>query len=99
VMASPMELDRLLERIINELVHVMDAEGGTLYLVDEGAGELFSRVLLENTEQLREIRVKIGEGIAGDVARRGEIMNIKDVSKHPSFNQTFDRMTGYETRN
>ena len=99
VMASSIELDRLLERIINELVHVMDAEGGTLYLVDEDAGELFSRVLLEDTEQLREIRVKIGEGIAGDVARRGEIMNIKDVSKHPSFNQAFDRMTGYETRN
>lgn len=98
VMATSFDLDWLLERIVSELVKVIDAEGGTLYLIDEECGELFSYVLMEEEDKLHEIRVKIGEGIAGQVAATGEILNIKDASKHPSFNRSFDDMTGYKTR-
>jgi putative methionine-R-sulfoxide reductase with GAF domain len=98
VMATSFDLDWLLERIVSELVKVIDAEGGTLYLIDEERGELFSYVLMEEEDKLHEIRVKIGEGIAGQVAATGEILNIKDASKHPSFNRSFDDMTGYKTR-
>lgn len=98
VMATSFDLDWLLERIVSELVKVIDAERGTLYLVDEDREELFSYVLMEEEDQLQEIRIKIGEGIAGEVAASGVILNIKDAQKHPSFNRSFDDMTGYKTR-
>jgi phosphoserine phosphatase RsbU/P len=97
-MATSLDLDYLLTRIINELVSVIDADRGTLYLVDEEKGELFSFVLLEDAGQLQEIRVKLGEGIAGEVAITGKTLRLKDASQHPKFNKTFDNMSGYKTR-
>ena len=98
IMAANVDLDDLLELIINELVRTIDAERGTLYLVDEEKDELFSRVLLEDTGDLREIRVKIGDGIAGHVAATGEVLNIQHAYDDPRFARTFDQTTGYQTR-
>ncbi|NJL95573.1 MAG: GAF domain-containing protein [Anaerolineae bacterium] len=97
--ASGIHLDELLELIINKLVETIGAERGTLYLVDEAAGELWSKVLLEEEDVLPEIRVKIGQGsIAGQVAATGEALNILDAHEHPLFNPAIDRQTGYRTR-
>jgi sigma-B regulation protein RsbU (phosphoserine phosphatase) len=98
IMAANVDLDDLLELIINELVRTIDAERGTLYLVDEEKGELFSRILLEDTGDLREIRVKIGEGIAGHVAATGEVLNIERAYDDARFARAFDQTTGYQTR-
>lgn len=98
IMAANVDLDDLLKLIINELVRTIDAERGTLYLVDEERGELFSRILLEDTGDLREIRVKIGEGIAGHVAATGEVLNIQHAYDDPRFARVFDQTTGYQTR-
>jgi sigma-B regulation protein RsbU (phosphoserine phosphatase) len=98
IMAANVDLDDLLELIINELVRTIDAERGTLYLVDEERDELFSRILLEDTGDLREIRVKIGEGIAGHVAATGEVLNIQHAYDDPRFARVFDQTTGYQTR-
>ncbi len=97
IMAANVDLNDLLELIINELVRAIDAERGTLYLVDEEKGELFSRVLLEDTGDLREIRVDIGDGIAGHVAATGEVLNIERAYDDPRFARAFDQTTGYQT--
>lgn len=99
VMTSNIELDELLRIIINKLVDTIEAERGTLYLIDEERGELWSKILLEDEHILPEIRVKIGEGIAGNVAETGEVLNIRDAHAHPLFNPSFDAKTGYYTRN
>jgi sigma-B regulation protein RsbU (phosphoserine phosphatase) len=98
VMTSNIQLDDLLSLILNKLVTTINAERGTLYLVDEETEELWSRVLLEDVGPLSEIRVKIGEGIAGHVAATGEILNIPDVYADPRFNPDFDKVTGFRTR-
>ncbi len=99
VMTSGIELDQLLRIIIDKLVETIGAERGTLYMIDEERGECWSRVLLEDAEVLPEIRINIGEGIAGTVAETGETLNIPDAHAHPLFNPTFDYETGYTTRN
>jgi serine phosphatase RsbU (regulator of sigma subunit) len=48
---------------------------------------------------LSEIRLKIGEGIAGTVAKTGEILHIENAHEHPLFNPEVDKRTGYYTRN
>jgi sigma-B regulation protein RsbU (phosphoserine phosphatase) len=91
------DLDELLELIVSKLVETIDAERGTLYLVDEEKGELFSRVLLEDSDTLKDVRVKIGEGIAGQVAATGEVLNVRHAYDDPRFLRSFDQVTGYRT--
>jgi len=98
VMASNVELDELLNLILNKLLTTIGAERGTLYLLDEAAGELWSKVLLQEDGSLTEIRVRLGEGISGYVAQTGEILNIPDAYDDPRFNRAIDQTTGYRTR-
>lgn len=98
VMTSNINLDDLLSLILNKLVATINAERGTIYLVDEERGELWSKVLIEEIGPLSEIRVKIGEGISGHVAATGEVVNIPDAYADPRFNPQIDRVTGFRTR-
>ncbi len=96
-MATSIELDNLLRLIIDKLIETLDAELATLFLIDEEHQELFSRVLLRSSG-LNEIRLKIGEGIAGYVAATGQHLNIADVYQDPRHLRKFDQMTGFQTR-
>lgn len=98
VMTSNINLDDLLSLIINKLVTTINADRGTLFLVDEARGELWSRVLLEEVGPLSEIRLKIGDGISGYVAATGQVVNIPDAYVDPRFNPGFDQVTGYRTQ-
>lgn len=46
----------------------------------------------------KEIRFPLGTGIAGQVARTGEVLNIKDAYADSRFNRTVDQLTGYRTK-
>ncbi|GAA27851.2 cGMP-dependent 3' 5'-cyclic phosphodiesterase [Clonorchis sinensis] len=46
-----------------------------------------------------EIRLHPDQGIAGNVATTGELLNIKDAYKHPLFYRGVDEETGFRTRN
>ena len=98
VMISNPDLDNLLRLILSKLVNVIDADRGTLYLIDEVRGELWSRVLQAEDGELSEIRLKLGEGVAGYVAASGQTLNIPDAYADPRFNARFDHITGYRTR-
>ncbi len=89
--------DEVLKNIINVTLDLTNADRGTLYLVDKEKGEIWSKVLITN--EIEEIRLKIGEGIAGYVAGTGDILNIKDVKTDERFDPKFDQITGYETKN
>lgn len=98
VMTSNINLNDLLNLILSKLVTTIGAERGTIYLLDEERGELWSKVLLEEIGPLSEIRVRVGEGISGHVAATGEIVNIPDAYADPRFNPQFDKVTGFRTR-
>ncbi len=97
VMATTTDTNKLLEAIVTEVRDVMDAERGTLYLVDEINHELYSKVL--HDDKLSEIRLKLGEGIAGQVALTGEIINIEDARHDPRLNTIFTTQAGIVVRN
>ncbi len=90
-------IDGLIERIVFTASKVMDAERASLFLVDAAAGELWSKVA-EGLRQ-KEIRVPIGQGVAGWVALHGETVNIPDAYADGRFDQSVDRKTGFRTRN
>lgn len=97
VMSTGIDLDDLLALIVKKLVETVESDRGTLYLIDEEKGELFSRVLLEDLGTLPEIRLKMGEGIAGYVAETGQTLNIPAAYESPLFNPYYDQITGYRT--
>ncbi|MGE5848554.1 MAG: HD domain-containing phosphohydrolase [Candidatus Methylomirabilota bacterium] len=94
-MASERNLDRLLQLILGEVTKVMEADRSSLFLVDRERNELWSKIA--QGLEVREIRVKIGLGIAGYVAHTGKTVNIQDAYADPRFNQETDLRTGYRT--
>ena len=65
----PVELDAVLLRIMDQVTRRLSADRCTLYLVDHARNELVSRVGI--LPELAEIRLRIGEGVAGQVAATG----------------------------
>jgi len=95
-LSSELRIKRLLPLIIDEVSRLMNAERSTFYIVDEERGELWS--IIAQMAEIREIRLKIGKGIAGHVAQTGEVINIKDAYNDSRFDPTTDKKTGYTTR-
>jgi len=88
------ELTELLGALVDAVVRQLDAEKGTLYLVDGGAGMITSVV----TDVPGGIRLAIGQGLAGAVAQSGDIVNVQDARNDVRFNPTTDKKTGFVTR-
>ena len=95
-LGSTLDLGELLEMILDRISEVMEADRSTLYLLDEETDELWSKVI--QGEEVHEIRLKPGEGLAGAVASTGKPLNIKDAYQDVRFDAAWDRATGYRTR-
>ena len=96
-LGATLDLDELLELILAKLTELVEADRATLYLLDEAKGELVSRVMAGG--EVRSIRMKVGHGVAGLVAKTGEPIRIEDAYRDPRFEREWDLLTGYRTNN
>ncbi len=96
---SELNLANLLDTIMNVAKKVMNADACSLLLVDEETDELVFQIALSNVgDKIKTMtRLKMGEGIAGTVAKTGEPLIIEDAYQHPKFNQDYDKKTGFQT--
>jgi signal transduction histidine kinase/CRP-like cAMP-binding protein len=94
---STLNSDELLDSILTTALTSLRADRGTLYLLDPLTHELWSKVLKGNDPV--EIRLPVGKGLAGYVAKTGETVNIADAYKDPRFNPEIDKKSGYKTHN
>jgi eukaryotic-like serine/threonine-protein kinase len=90
-------LDQLLYLLGETASRLANAELTTIYLIDRVRGEVWSKVKLGN--DIGEIRVPLGTGIAGTVAATGQMINLQDPYADARFNAEIDRETGFKTRN
>src|SRR5262245_15644516 len=95
-LATEIRLDELLQVIVEEAAEVLDADRATLFLYDESRNELWSKTT--KRLEIKEIRVPLGVGIAGTVAKTRRPINIPDTYADARFNPNFDKETGYRTR-
>jgi K+-sensing histidine kinase KdpD len=95
IVNSTLDLDKLLKLILDIAVQTIKADRGTLYLIDAKKNELISKVI--QGDELIEIRLPIGKGIAGKVAEKGSTINIVNAYKDERFNPEIDKMSGYNT--
>ncbi|MBN2367210.1 MAG: GAF domain-containing protein [Calditrichaeota bacterium] len=93
-----LDLDKLLLTTMEEVAKILKADRCTVFLLDEDKNELWSIVAM-GIEKGKEIRFPADRGIAGHVARTGEILNIPDAYKDSRFNPDIDKKTGYKTKN
>ncbi|KOC66276.1 cGMP-dependent 3',5'-cyclic phosphodiesterase [Habropoda laboriosa] len=56
-------------------------------------------IIFEILISVREMRIPIGQGIAGHVATTGNVLNIRNAYEHPLFYRGIDEVTGFRTRN
>jgi putative ABC transport system ATP-binding protein len=91
-------LEQVIEAFTEKIVEVLDAERGTLFLLDRARDELWSKVATSEDEASVEIRIPSGSGIAGAVATSGETLNIPDAYEDARFDRSVDESTGFRTR-
>ena len=91
--------DQTLEAVTLKICELLHAERGTIFIVDERAELLRSRIAHSDSADPLVIELPLGSGIAGHVATTGETQNIADAYADPRFNAEIDWATGYRTRN
>src|SRR2546421_4909871 len=96
MLSRELDLTRLLQLIMDKASRLLNADRASLFVVDEERHELWSKIA--QGLETREIRVPIGQGIAGGVAAGGKRVNIADAYADTRFNPEVDRRTGYRTR-
>ena len=96
-LSKELDLDNLLQLLMDEVKNALQADRCTVFLVDESKNELWSHI--GHGLEKNEIRFPIDKGIAGHVAKLGEVVNINDCYSDPRFNPEIDRKTGYVTQN
>ena len=96
ILNSTLDLDKLLMLILDLATKNLKAARGTIYLIDQERRELWSKVL--KGKNLVEIRLPIGTGISGHVAKTGKTINLKDAWKDKRFFSGFDLRTGFQTK-
>lgn len=96
-LAVLVDLDPLLEVILEKAAEVMEAERSTLFLYDPKREVLRNHVSGELARHA--VIVPLGVGISGHVAKTLETVNVHDAYSDPRFNSSFDRDTGFTTRN
>ncbi len=90
------DLDTLLRLIMEKVTELMEADRSTLFLVTEDGRQLWSKVI--QGSEVVEIRLDVGEGVAGWVAQTREIVNIPDAYADQRFQPSVDLKSGYRTR-
>lgn len=98
-LTSSLQLDQVLLTIMEKIHEFIQPDTWSLLLVDEEKQDLYFQIATGHGSQaLKDIRVKLGQGIAGWVAQTGQPVIVPDVSKDTRFFAKVDEKTKMETR-
>lgn len=100
VLNSTLDQREVRKRAMEAATSLMDAEVGSLLLRDEKTNELFFEVALgEKGDPLKQVRLRMGEGIAGWVAANDQAALVNDVANDPRHFKKAQHLTNFVTRN
>lgn len=100
ILSSKIETNELIQTIMDFASRVVKSEASSLLLLDARTNELVFNVALgEKGDQIKEMRLKVGEGIAGWVAREKKSVIVNDTANDPRWSQKGDEKTKFKTRN
>ena len=94
-----LDFAEVLDNAMKSVEELMDAEASSIFEVDYERDELFFRLARGKWgNKAQEIRLSMGEGIAGWVALNGSPLLVPDVDRDKRFCTRLDEYTGFKTR-
>src|SRR5947208_13860297 len=98
-LTSSLNLDSILQTIMDKMAEYFRPDTWSLLMVDEQQDDLYFAIAVgDKGEALKNVRLKMGEGIAGWVAKHGDARVVPDVRNDPFFASRVDDTTKWETR-
>lgn len=92
----PQEIMRV---IMEKTADLIKAEGWSVLLLDDNRRDLvFVAVAGEAGKKIMGMRLKVGQGVAGWVARYGQSLIVPDVTKDPRFYSGIDKKSKFTTK-
>jgi diguanylate cyclase (GGDEF)-like protein len=88
-----------MKKVAEEVARVVDADTVTLLRLEHGDGDLVpTRLVLTASHGLHEVDAGVvsfglGDGIAGDVARTGQVVRVDDAPRDPRFVRLYGQRT------
>src|SRR5262245_60599698 len=99
ILSSQLDPAEVLKSVMQLAAEVVKAEASSLLLLDQAKQELYFDVALGDAgESVKQIRLKVGEGIAGWVAKTRKPLVVNDVSKDKRFTGKVDKAAKFKTR-
>ena len=96
---STLEINEVLKRIMDSANRMVEAEASSLLLIDEATESLYFQVALgDKGEEVKRFTLKIGEGIAGWVAKHSKPLLVEDVQKDARFFKDISKKINYQTK-
>lgn len=95
---SSLDLEETLQRVMDEAKDLMQADRSTLWLIDHDRDQLWTKI--PTNGELKEVRIPLGAGFAGQVAMTGEPLLIPfDLYEHPNSqtSKETDKKLNYRT--
>ena len=98
-LTSSLDLKEIIKVVMDNISTLMQPKNWSLLLVDDDRDELrFEITVGDGAEKLKGLRLKIGEGIAGWVAREKRPLLVADVDKDPRFSKKGDEISNFKTQ-
>lgn len=96
---ATIDIEETLERILQQMIRVAEAEAGTLWLLNQEAGLIEAKIAEgPMKDAILNIELDEGEGIVGKVILTGRPHHIEDVRNDPEWAWRVDDESGFQTR-
>jgi diguanylate cyclase (GGDEF)-like protein len=98
-LTSTLEFKKVLKVIMEKAQKLIRCEAWSLLLVDESAQELYFELAKgRKSREVKDLRLRIGEGVAGWVAKKGKPFILPNVQKDKRFAKGADVMINHNPR-
>src|SRR5271168_243427 len=85
-LTSSLQLDQVLRTIMEKINEVLHPDTWSLLLMDPNKNELYFQIATgKGADALKDVRIKVGQGLAGWVAQSGEAVVVPDTTKDSRF--------------
>ncbi len=95
--ASSIDLDETLDTVFHDILDLIQAEAGSIFLVDDHKNELACKIC-QGPKDITGIRVPFGTGIVGHVAKTRQLDVTPDVKHDKRHYRQVDKQSGFQTR-
>ena len=96
--SSALSSEDTLKRIMKEAIHLLNAEAGSIFLIDNETNELYMKIATNlSEEEIKQMRLPLELGIVGRVVKERKLINTRNTKDDKSFYDKIDERTGIKT--